>query len=382
MRNTLLLFSSLALTVLCWGLYGPVLRAGQEGMSSIPPDVARLRPFVCVGLAYFLIGVIVPSLWLHFRGEQGDWTLRGVVWSVAGGALGALGALGIILAFTFGGRPIYVMPLVFGGAPVVNAFLTIFLARRVKEIGPVFLAALIIVVLGAVVVLVAAPHGPPRTPDGFVHERGNAGLTQQHLGFWTWVTQLLAIALAIVSWGAYGPVLHNGQAAMHHSRMRPLICVGLAYFVIAVIVPYFFLGEIGEDSTYRSLGTLWSLLAGAFGAAGALGIIMAFKSGGRPVFVMPLVFGAAPVVNTFFTIATRGQWDQINPFFWAGLILVVAGSVMVLVLAPRGEGEGRKAEGGGQKAEGRGRKAEGGGKTVDSVRSEQDSDLESAQAAE
>jgi hypothetical protein len=53
------------------------------------------------------------------------------------------------------------------------------------------------------------------------------------------------------------------------------------------------------------------------------------------VFVMPLVFGGAPVVNTFFTISTRGQWDQINPFFWAGLILVVAGSVMVLVLAPR-----------------------------------------------
>jgi hypothetical protein len=52
---------------------------------------------------------------------------------------------------------------------------------------------------------------------------------------------------------------------------------------------------------------------------------------------MPLVFGGAPVVNTFFTITTRGQWDQISPFFWAGLILVIAGAVMVLVLAPRGE---------------------------------------------
>ena len=33
MRNTLLLFASIALTILCWGLYGPVLRSGQEGMS-------------------------------------------------------------------------------------------------------------------------------------------------------------------------------------------------------------------------------------------------------------------------------------------------------------------------------------------------------------
>jgi hypothetical protein len=345
MRNTVLLFGSLALTVLCWGMYGPVLQAGQEGMSTVPGDVARLRPFVCVGLAYFLIGVIVPALWLHLRGEQGDWTLRGIAWGLAAGALGALGALGIILAFTFGGRPIYVMPLVFGGAPVVNAFLTIYMADRVKEIGASFLAGLIIVVLGAVVVLVAAPHGPPLPATQAAATAVEvdptalfaAAQSARPGGVWRWTCQLLAIALAVVSWGAYGPVLHNGQAAMHHSRMRPLICVGLAYFVIAVVVPYFFLGEVGEASTYRSMGTLWSLLAGAFGAAGALGIILAFKSGGRPVFVMPLVFGGAPVVNTFFTITTRGQWDQINPFFWAGLILVVAGSVMVLVLAPRGE---------------------------------------------
>jgi hypothetical protein len=350
MRNTALLFSSLALTVLCWGLYGPVLRAGQEGMSLVLPEVARLRPFVCVGLAYFLIGVIVPSLWLHFRGEEGDWTIPGIVWSLAGGALGAIGALGIVLAFTFGGRPIYVMPLVFGGAPVVNAFLTIYRAGRVKEIGAFFLAGLIIVVLGAVVVLVASPHGPTHTASGVVPEAGTAVVAPQHLGFWKWAAQLIAIALAILSWGAYGPVLHNGQAAMHHSRLRPLICVGLAYFGIAVVLPYFFLGEMGEASTWRSLGTLWSLMAGACGAAGALGIILAFKSGGKPVFVMPLVFGGAPVVNTFFTITSRGQWDQISPFFWAGLILVVAGSVMVLVLAPRGE-KGRESRVEGQEPE-------------------------------
>jgi hypothetical protein len=322
MRNTVLLFGSLALTVLCWGLYGPALRAGQQGMSSEAGGAAILRPFVCVGLAYFVIAVVVPGLWLHFRGEEGDWTLRGIVRSAAAGGLGALGALAIILAFHFGGRPVYVMPLVFGGAPVVNAFITIYMAKRVREIGPFFLAGLVIVVLGAVVVLIAAPHAPSHA--------------EQPGSLWRWAGQLLMIGLALFSWGAYGPVLHTGQAAMRHSRMRPLICVGLAYIVIAVVMPYFFLGEMGEASTYGSLGTLWSFLGGAFGAAGALGIILAFKSGGRPVFVMPLVFGGAPVVNTFASITMRGQWNQINPFFWAGLILVIAGSVIVLVLAPRG----------------------------------------------
>jgi hypothetical protein len=313
-------------------------------MSTAAGVPARLRPFVCVGFAYFLIGVLAPSLWLHYRGEKGEWTIAGLIWSLAGGALGALGALGIILAFTFGGSPIYVMPLVFGGAPVVNAFLTIFMAGRMKEIGPMFLAGLVIVILGAVVVLLAAPHGAPHPPQTPAAEAASpapvAPATPAAIesGIGTWMLRALAIALAIASWGAYGPVLHKGQAAMHHSRMRPLICVGLAYFVIAVIVPYFFLGEMGEASTYRSLGTMWSLLGGAFGAIGALGIILAFNSGGKPVFVMPLVFGGAPVINTLVSIAKTHQWNNVSPFFWAGLILVIAGAAMVLVLAPRGDG--------------------------------------------
>jgi hypothetical protein len=359
MRNTLLLFAAIALTVLCWGLYGPVLQTGQMGMSTTnPPTPVRLRPFVCVGLAYFLIGVIVPWLWLYLRGEKGDWTLTGMLWSFAGGAVGAIGALGIILAMTFGGHPIYVMPLVFGGAPVVNAFLTIYMARRLKEIGSVFLAGLIIVVIGAVVVLVSAPHAAAHAVKPAVGAQAEAAAG---IGFWTWMSQLLSIALTIVCWGAYGPVLHRGQAAMHHSRMRPLICVGLAYFFIAVVVPNMILAESPEASTYASWGTIWAIGAGAFGAAGALGIIMAFNAGGRPIFVMPLVFGGAPVVNSLYSVTRNNLWGQISPLFWAGLILVIAGAAIVLVFAPRGEsGRAPKAESREPKIEGEGRKAEGG----------------------
>lgn len=315
MRNKLLLAASIALTILCWGSYGPVLRWGQIGMSTVPDAVARLRPFVCVGIAYCLIGVIVPSAWLYLKGEKGEWTLSGIIWSLAGGALGAIGALGIILAFTFGGAPLYVMPLVFGGAPVINAFLTIYWAGRMKEIGPFFLAGLIMVILGAVMVLVTGPHAPTSTSA---------------TGVAAWMAILLSIALAVVSWGAYGPVLHKGQAAMHHSRLRPLICVGLAYFVIAVVVPYFFLGEMGENSSYLRSGTIWALLGGACGAVGALGIILAFNYGGKPVFVMPLVFGGAPVVTT--------MWSRhFGAGFLAGLIVVIAGAAIVLVTAPKGD---------------------------------------------
>jgi hypothetical protein len=126
---------------------------------------------------------------------------------------------------------------------------------------------------------------------------------------------------------------------MHQSRLRALICVGLAYFAIAVVVPDMILADAPESSAYSNVlhGTFWALAGGACGAVGALGIILAFNSGGKPVYVMPLVFGGAPVVNTFFTAITRGLLGQMSAMFFAGLILVVAGAAMVLVFAPRGE---------------------------------------------
>ena len=117
----MLLVISIALTILCWGMYGPVLRCGQLGMSTVPGHPALLRPFVCVGLAYFLIGVIVPGVWLYFYGEKGDWTPNGIMWSIAGGALGAIGALGSSWRSSSGAAGLRDAAGVWR-APVVNAF--------------------------------------------------------------------------------------------------------------------------------------------------------------------------------------------------------------------------------------------------------------------
>jgi hypothetical protein len=324
MERSLLSIASFALTILCWGLYGPILHWGQQGMSIDATHQARLRPFVCVGIAYFLIGVLVPWIWLWYRGEKGSWTISGIWWSLLAGALGAVGALGVIMAFTFGGRPIYVMPIIFGGAPVVNAFLTIYMGRRIKEIGPLFLSGLIMVILGAVTVFLFAPHPTATAASG----AAGGGLS----GF---MGQLLALAVTVIGWGAYGPVLHKGQAAMENSRMRPFLCVGVAYFVIAVVAATLLLQITSEPGAFTFWGTIWSLAGGAVGAIGALGIILAFNFGGKPIYVMPLVFGGAPVVNTLFTALFAGLLGSIDAMFLAGLILVIAGSAIVLVFAPR-----------------------------------------------
>ena len=156
----LLILAGITLTVCCWGIYGPVLHKGQMGMQG-----SKLRPLICVGGAYVVIAIIVPVVILSTSGEQGSWSFSGTTWSMAAGTAGALGALGIIVALTSGGNPVYVMPIVFGGAPVVNVFLAMYWSKAWKEgVSPMFYAGLILVLVGAVTVLVFAPRKHPPKP--------------------------------------------------------------------------------------------------------------------------------------------------------------------------------------------------------------------------
>ena len=67
-----------------------------------------------------------------------------------------------------------------------------------------------------------------------------------------------------------------------------------------------------------------------------MGIILALTSGGRPIYVMPIVFGGAPVINVFLSMYWSKAWKEgISPIFYAGIILVIAGAATVLIFAPR-----------------------------------------------
>lgn len=170
--NLPLVFLSILATAVCWGVYGPLLQWGHVEMGS-----GRLRPFICVGIAYLLIAVAGPIVVMLLTGmERGSgltsgWTASGIWWSLVAGAAGAFGALGMILAFNFGGRPHYVPPLIFGLAPVVNTFFTLSMNPALRKQlfeegirGGFFFAGLLLVALGAVTVLVAAPKATPIKP--------------------------------------------------------------------------------------------------------------------------------------------------------------------------------------------------------------------------
>lgn len=352
MKAFLLVLASIALTALSWGVYGPLINKGQHGMTGADGSHSHLLPFMCVGVAYFLIAVVVPGLFLA-RGETGRWTVSGTLWSLGAGVAGAVGALGIILALTNGGSPAYVMPLVFGGAPVVNTFLTMFMSKTYGQAKPVFYAGLILVVAGACMVLVfkptpikpvAAAKAPAATAAEAATAASHAAPHALTVSDMTLIS--LFIGLTALSWGVYGPVLHKGQSAMAGSRLRPFLCVGVAYFLVAVLVPALLMIGSDEWSKFSTGGALWSLGGGAAGAVGALGIILAFNFGGRPIYVMPLVFGGAPVINTATTLLTAENLTPLTAPFYAGLMIVVAGAVTVLVFAPKPAGKPKpKSEG-------------------------------------
>ena len=150
---------------------------------------------------------------------------------------------------------------------------------------------------------------------------------------------IASILLTAVCWGVYGPVLHQGQAAMGQGRLRAFLCVGLAYFVIAVIIPMVMIiaMKLESDSKFdwTAGGLVWSLAAGAAGAIGALGIILAMNYGGKPLYVMPLVFGLAPIFNTLFSSWLKGSWEFEWQYF-AGVGLAIVGAGLVLTYAPKG----------------------------------------------
>jgi hypothetical protein len=426
MRNlTFLIF--VAITFICWGTYGPTLHHGQTGMGA-DGKLSLLRPIICVGIAYFLVAVIYPICVLMFKGEQGKWSVSGFWWSFIAGALGAVGALGITLAFKFDGKPIFVMPLVFGCAPIMNTLVTMTMAKTFRQANFLFFVGIGMVALGAAGVLLNKPSAVKIAPAMRTSEIENSSFrpasqmelkgrlvlhamtepvflqseanerersdainslretpAQQEIeptepqvsagpqavtevpsetpvatpsvmtgsdsepgqfsravtGATNWFMVILGIAITAISWGAYGPVLHKGQGKMAGSRLRPFLCVGLAYFAIAVVIPFWALTYFPEPGSWLNSqgwiagGTWWSLGAGILGAIGALGIIYAFNFGGKPIFVMPLVFGFAPVINTLVETISKGLVGEIKPFFYPSLGLVILGAVMVLVFAPK-----------------------------------------------
>ena len=144
---------------------------------------------------------------------------------------------------------------------------------------------------------------------------------------------VIFVAGAVLSWGAYGALLHLGQTQLGNP-LKALLCVGVAYFLIGVIIPVVSLSSQGALSGFNTNGLITATIAGALGAIGAGCIIYSFRFGGLPVYVMPLVFGGAPIVNVAVGMIIHPPKTALNPMLFVGFLLASIGAGMVLYFRP------------------------------------------------
>jgi hypothetical protein len=124
---------------------------------------------------------------------------------------------------------------------------------------------------------------------------------------------LVYAILAGLCWGTYVPFVQQGILGLGRNALGSFLCVGVAYFLIAVLFPlamFYVMGEKMPD--WNASGITYATLAGVAGALGALCVIFANRaargaaSAGSTVdyrlYIGPVIFAMAPVLNTLVSI--------------------------------------------------------------------------------
>lgn len=161
------------LTVACWGVYGILLHTGQTEMAD--KVNGRYMAFLYVGIAYVLVAVIAPLVVLKANGGRLDfWAYpsSGLWWSLIAGVAGAVGAFGVLLAFGAAPnpKPAYipvVMSIIFAGAPIVNALVSMLKHPPEGGMGSVkwpFWLGIALAAVGGALVTKFKPDAPAPAP--------------------------------------------------------------------------------------------------------------------------------------------------------------------------------------------------------------------------
>jgi hypothetical protein len=165
---------------------------------------------------------------------------------------------------------------------------------------------------------------------------------------------LLYVALAGLAWGTYVPIIFYGGSELGgrpNARLMAILCVGGAYFVIGMVFPLvLFLSGQYPWPALKGTGLTFSSLAGVAGAVGAICVIFATQSAMKAatdanldretykVFIAPLIFGLAPVINVLVSTVWHPRSGEPfhfglkmpHPLLWVGILLVGVGAALVL----------------------------------------------------
>ncbi len=157
---------------------------------------------------------------------------------------------------------------------------------------------------------------------------------------------LVYTIIAGLAWGTYVPMIAFGGRTLEGNRFGALLCVGVAYFLIAVLLPLgLFVSGQEKWPPMNVTGLTFAGLAGVAGAVGAVGVIFAARAAGGPkatasMYIAPLIFGLAPVLNTIISLFWHPTPDRPLHFaapesmpgwkLFAGIAFVAVGAALVL----------------------------------------------------
>ena len=140
---------------------------------------------------------------------------------------------------------------------------------------------------------------------------------------------------AAFSWGLYGASLHRGQIELGNP-LRALLCVGVAYFLIGVLVPVVALDVAGRAAQLQRRPGPRPRPSPARSARSApCSSSSRSAPAALPTYVMPIVFGGAPLINVLTTMIIHPPKSAVSPLFYLGFFLTAAGAGMVLYFRPQ-----------------------------------------------
>ncbi len=160
----------------------------------------------------------------------------------------------------------------------------------------------------------------------------------------------LAILFAVLTaffWGVYGPALGNARSPAkppEWSAFKPYLFIGVAYLVWACVGGAAAMSAFKDSFSFSGKfypAMKWGFLAGSLGAFGALtltfAVMNAGKAGSGPGLVMPIVFGGAVTVTAITQyLMYKSKGAEFNPLMGVGMVLIVAGIVLVAKFTPHG----------------------------------------------
>jgi drug/metabolite transporter (DMT)-like permease len=181
---------------------------------------------------------------------------------------------------------------------------------------------------------------------------------------------LMYAVFAGLCWGTYVPFVQQGILGFNRNAVASFLCVGIAYLLVAVLVPLgFFVIDERTRPQWTTYGTVFAVLAGIAGALGALCVILGNRAVGSMaadklitpdeavqyrMYIAPVIFALAPLINTLVSVVWHPTPEaifhfELKPIGWKlilGIVLTGVGAALVLYSKEEAETSAKKAGGG------------------------------------